>query len=102
MEQRGFVQEGEEAEGMVATRSAKDGPLRPKDCEKYMRKRVAEALPTIAESFIKKAEQASVPHTKVLLALGGLEGKRASKPRKYKGQTVAGRLLEQFSSDPKQ
>jgi hypothetical protein len=101
MEQRGFVQEGEEAEGTLARRSAKDGPLRPKDCEKYMRKRVAEALPTIAESFIKKANEASVPHTKVLLALSGLEGRRTPKAKRHKGQTIAGRLLEQFGSDPK-
>ncbi len=74
----------------------------PKDCRKYVRRRVAEQMPTITTSFLEKAIEGSVAHTKLLLELGGLDGKVGPKPRRHRGQTVAGRLLELIGPEPEQ
>jgi len=45
------------------------GPLRPKQCRSYARKRLAEALPEIVERFIREAKAGSISHAKALAGM---------------------------------
>ena len=74
---------------------------RPKYCRTYTRKRVAEALPEIVETFLKAAKEGSVPHAKALANLGGLDkGDVVPKVKQQRGKSLAGRLLEQLRTVP--
>ena len=56
-----FMAEGEEP--------APPKPLRPKQCHKYMQKRVAEQFPAIVNGFISEALKGSCPHMKLAVEL---------------------------------
>ena len=88
-------------EGDEPVKFAGEAP-KPKDCQKYVRRRVAQQMPEITDRLLEEAMKGSVTHTKLLLALGGLEGKPGPKPRRHRGQTVAGRLLEWMGPEPEQ
>jgi hypothetical protein len=90
-------QEGEGAEGETKRVKAP----RPKFCRTFTRNRLAEALPEIAERFVEEAKKGSIQHAKVLMRLGGLEGKDMPKPAKRRGKSFAGRLLEEFRGPAK-
>ena len=99
-----FVREtAVEGEGeALPERKALAGAPRPKYCRTYTRKRVAEALPEIAEKFVEEAKKGSIQHAKVLMKLGGLDGNDVPKPVKRRGKGIAGRLLDQLRKMPEQ
>ena len=98
-----FVQEkivSREAEAEVAGETpvpevAQVAP-RPDRCRSYARKRLAAALPKIADAFVEEAKKGSSTHLKTLMQLGGLDGREVAKPAKRKGKGTAGRLLEEW------
>lgn len=52
-----------------ATEPQQEKPLRPKQCHKYMQKRVAEQFPAIVNGFISEALKGSCPHMKLAVEL---------------------------------
>jgi hypothetical protein len=92
--------EGAEGEGGIAKRVRNAAP-RPKFCRTFTRHRLAEALPEIAERFVEEAKKGSIQHAKVLMRLGGLEGRDMPKPAKRRGKSFAGRLLEELRGPSK-
>jgi hypothetical protein len=62
---------------------------------------VAEALPEIVETFVKRAKAGSVAHAKALASLGGLDkGDVVPQVAKRRGKSVAQRLLEDVGEEP--
>jgi hypothetical protein len=90
-----FVAEEAEGEG-GATKRVRVAAPRPKFCKTFARKRLAEALPEIAEKFVEEAKKGSIQHAKVLMKLGGLEGRDMPKPAKRRGKSSAARWLEEL------
>jgi hypothetical protein len=86
--------------GEQEVRRVLTGAPRPKFCRTYAKKRVAEALPAIAERFVEEAKKGSIQHAKVLIRLSGLDGKDVPKPAKRRGKSLAGRLLEELRKRP--
>ncbi len=56
-------------------------PLRPKQCHKYVQKRVAEQFPAIVNGFIGEALKGSCPHMKLAMELLD-SAKVTTRPRK--------------------
>lgn len=52
-----------------AAEPQQEKPLRPKQCHKYMQKRVAEQFPAIVNGFISEALKGSCPHMKLAVEL---------------------------------
>jgi len=75
---------------------------RAKHCRTYTKKRVAEALPAIAERFVEEAKKGSIQHAKVLIRLSGLDGKDVPRQAKRRGKSLAGRLLEELRKKPEE
>jgi hypothetical protein len=94
------VAEEAEGEAEVAKRVRVAAPG-PKYCRTFTRSRLAEALPEIAERFVEEAKKGSIQHAKVLMKLGGLEGRDMPKPVKRRGKSFAGRLLEELRGPEK-
>ena len=92
-------QEAEGAEG--ETKRVRVAAPRPKFCRTFTRKRLAEALPEITERFVEEAKKGSIQHAKVLMRLGGLEGRDMPRPAKRRGKSFAGRLLEELTGPTK-
>ena len=90
----------QEAEGAEGETKRVRAP-RPKFCRTFTRNRLAEALPEITERFVEEAKKGSIQHAKVLMRLGGLEGKDMPKPAKRRGKSFAGRLLEELTGPAK-
>ena len=67
------------------------------------RKRIADAMPEIAELLLEKAKEGSVPHLKLALELGGVE-KRAPKPanKPAYSQRVERQLLQELDEMSRQ
>ena len=95
-----FVREetvGDEGDGgTAAVKKVLAGAPRPKSCRSYTRKRIAEALPEIMEKFVSEAKKGSIQHVKLLIKLGGLDGKDVPVPEKRRGKGFAGRLLDEL------
>jgi hypothetical protein len=68
--------------------------LMPENCRSFAKRRVAEALPLIAEKFVEEAKKGSIQHAKVLMQLSGLDVKENPKHVRPKGKSLAGELLE--------
>ncbi len=64
-------------------------------CRSYTRRRIAEALPEIVETFVDEAKKGSIPHTKMLTNLAGLDKREAPTAKKRKKSAVR-LLLESF------
>ncbi len=66
-----------------------------------MRRRVADALPKIADRLIGEALQGGLPALKVLVQLAGLDekepAKETSRPR---GKTIEEKLMEDWRKEP--
>ena len=90
----------QEAEGAEGETKRVRAP-RPKFCWTFTRNRLAEALPEIAERFVEEAKKGSIQHAKVLMRLGGLEGRDMPRPVKRRGKSSAGRLLEELTGPAK-
>ena len=73
----------------------------PNGCRKYLRGRVADALPEIADTLIAKAIAGALAELKVLVQLSGLDEKKpakeASRPR---GRTIEEKLMEDWRKEP--
>ena len=92
-----FVREGLDADG--GARPEKRSSPRPKQCRTFTRARLAEALPEIVQKFVDEARNGSVSHAKALASLGGLDKEEAPVPKKRRGKTVVGMLLEKLAKD---
>jgi hypothetical protein len=90
----------QEAEGAEGETKRVRAP-RPKFCRTFTRNRLAEALPEISERFVEEAKKGSIQHAKVLMRLGGLEGRDMPRPVKRRGKSSAGRLLEELTGPAK-
>ncbi len=93
---------GGQVERTVLTGSPLKGAPRAKHCRTYTKKRVAEALPAIAERFVEEAKKGSIQHAKVLIRLSGLDAKDVPKQAKRRGKSLAGRLLEELRKKPEE
>ena len=92
----------EEAEGEAGvTKWVRVAAPRPKYCRTFTRRRLAEALPEITERFLEEAKKGSIQHAKVLMKLGGLEGRDMPRPVKRRGKSSAGRWLEELRGPKK-
>jgi len=72
---------------------------RPRNCRTYTRARLAEALPEILRKFVDEAKEGSIPHTKALTALSGLDQGEVDPPaKKRRSKSVAELILEEWDS----
>jgi hypothetical protein len=101
-----FVREGLDGDGGAETREKKPGAApRPKQCRTFTRKKVAEALPEIVETFVEEAKKGSIAHTKMLATLGGLDKVDKGEtqgPKKRRGKSAMTLLLETINRKPEQ
>jgi hypothetical protein len=101
-----FVREGLDGDGGAEAGAKKSGAApRPKQCRTFTRKRVAEALPEIVETFVEEAKKGSIAHVKMLATLGGLDKvdkAEAHGPKKRRGKSAMTLLLETMSRKPEQ
>lgn len=77
-----FVRENQDGDAGVRP-SAPRAP-RPSKVQNYTRARVAEALPEIVGRFVQEAKKGSIPHTKLLTSLGGLDGEQTPQQTRRK------------------
>jgi hypothetical protein len=83
-----------EGEGLGVRKRVKEAVLMPENCKSFAKRRMAEALPLIAEKFVEEAKKGSIQHAKVLMQLSGLDVKENPKYARTKGKSLAGRLLK--------
>ena len=77
-----------------------DRPPRPKQCRPYVLKRLAEALPEIVDKFLEQAKGGSVPHTKELMRMSGLDKEDAAKkPVEREPKSFAKLLMEEWERE---
>jgi hypothetical protein len=98
-----FVSGPEVGKGMVRVEVDGVEAPRAKACRTYTRKRVAEALPEIVETFLKKAKHGSVPHAREVMQMGGLVERNAAAQKvevRWRGKSIAERLLEDVGEEP--
>ena len=98
-----FVREG--LDGVSGTQPTESkasavGSPRPANCRTFTRARVAEALPDIVGKFVEEAKKGSIAHAKMLASLGGLDKGEIAEPKKRRGKSVVGRLLESLAKQP--
>jgi hypothetical protein len=75
---------------------------RPRGARRYLRNRLAEALPEIADSLIDKAIAGGLPELKVLIQVAGLDEKEPpANPadRKFGGRYFEDILIEQWRKE---
>jgi hypothetical protein len=77
------------------------GP-RPASCRTFTRARVAEALPDIVDRFVEEAKKGSIAHAKLLTNLGGLDKGEVAAPKKRRGKSMVGLLMERLAQEPKE
>jgi hypothetical protein len=94
-----FVRDGLDADG--GARPEKRSSPGPKQCRTFTRARIAEALPEIVEKFVDEARNGSVAHAKALASLGGLDKEEMPAPKRRKGKTAVGMLLEKLANEKK-
>jgi hypothetical protein len=89
------------AEGEKTAAKELPSAPRPRYCRTFTRKRVAEALPEIVETFVQKAKLGSVPHARALAALGGLDkGDVVPAVVRRRGKSLGRQLMEEFGDPP--
>jgi len=69
----------------------------PKNCRNFIRKQTADAMPKIVATFVKKAEDGSVPHFTSLAKVGGFDQRAgaAEAPKKRRTRSLARQLLDE-------
>jgi hypothetical protein len=92
----------DDAEAGVERREVVRRRLRPRFCRTYAKRKVAEALPLIAEVFVEEAKRGSIPHAKVLMQLSGLDVKENPKNARPRGKSLAGELLKELRKKPEE
>lgn len=97
-----YVREGLDGDGGAepAEKTGLGGAPKPKHCRTFTRAKVAEALPKIVETFVEEAKKGSIPHTKLLTALGGLDKAETPVAKKRRGKSTVGKLLEKMLQEP--
>ena len=74
---------------------------RPRSFKRYMRERLAAALPEIADSLIKAAIGGKIAELKMLLEMSGLNEKDlAPDPLKRRGKTLEEMLMDDWRKEP--
>jgi hypothetical protein len=63
---------------------------------------VAEALPAIVDRFVEEAKKGSIAHAKLLTNLGGLDKGEVTGPKKRRGKSMVGLLMERLAQEPKE
>ena len=69
---------------------------RPDKCRRYARKELAANLPQILSCFLQEARKGSIPHTKALMSMAGLDKEGALPPMKRKQRQQAGGGLSEL------
>ena len=88
---------GDEPPGNTEDSTVKPPARRPgpRNCKPYMRKRLARALPEIADALLKEARHGKLPELKMLMQLSGLDDKDPNPPSKrFGGRTFEDILLD--------
>jgi len=99
---------GEAASGMGATKPTvrkkrKRGiaPPGPRTCKQYMRKRLAKALPQIANNLIKGSLEGNLGDLKILVQMCFLDEREAPKPAgPRRGKTLEELLMDDWRKEP--
>jgi hypothetical protein len=94
-----YVREGLDGDGGAAKEKMALGTLKPKNCRTYTRTKVEEALPDIVERFVEEAKKGSVPHTKILTNLSGLDKAGSPQAKRRRGPSVVRQLLDSLSRE---
>lgn len=85
----------------VRLRPESGKPPSAKNCKPYVRKRLAKALPEIANALIEKAREGSLPELKMLVQMSGLDEKNASgSVEKRRGKSLEQMLMEDWRKEP--
>jgi hypothetical protein len=97
-----FVRQGLDGNSSAKAEEKKSavGAPRPKCCRTFTRARIAEALPEIVERFVEEAKKGSIPHTKMLASLGGLD-KGEAPQEKPRGKTAMRKLWDDLARQRK-
>jgi hypothetical protein len=75
---------------------------KPTYCRSFTRARIAEALPEIVKKFVEEAKKGSIPHTKMLSNLGGLDKGEMPAPKKRRGKSTVRLLMEKLKRESEQ
>ena len=70
---------------------------RPRQCRAYVRKRMAERMPTLVEMLMRQANEGSLGHLKILVTLAGLDKGEVDKAVKRREKSLEKILLEQWN-----
>jgi hypothetical protein len=102
-----FVRTGLDGDGGAEAggRKSSGAAPKPKQCRTFTRKKVAEALPEIVETFVEEAKKGSIAHAKMLATLGGLDKTETGEVpgvKKRRGKSAMTLLLEKMSKTPEQ
>jgi hypothetical protein len=97
-----YAREGLDGDGgaQPAEKKGAGGAPRPRQCRTFTKARVAEALPDIVKTFVEEAKQGSIAHTKMLIALSGLDKDERPAVKKRRGKSVVGKLIEKIMREP--
>ncbi len=102
-----FVREGLDGDGgaKAGVKRGSGAAPKPKQCRTFTRKKVAEALPDIVETFVEEAKRGSIAHAKLLTVLSGFDKTDKSETagvKKRRGKSAMTLLLEQMGRKPEQ
>jgi hypothetical protein len=71
-------------------------PPKPRFCRNYARRKVADAMPSIVDSFVQRAKDGSVPHFSSLAKFGGFDQRpMPSAAPKRRDRSLARQLLDE-------
>ena len=76
-------------------------PPRAKNCKRYMKERLAEALPEIADALLDAARQGKLPELKMAVQMSGLDEKQVVPAlKRFGGRSFEDILLEDWRKEP--
>lgn len=75
------------------------GAPRPRQCRPFVRKRMAEVMPTLVAMLLKEAHAGSLGHLKMLVQLAGLDKGEVSPKVQRREKSLEKILLEQWEKD---
>ena len=82
---------------LVRTRKAPSA----RNCKPYVRRRLASALPEIADALIDRAQQGSLPELKMLVQMSGLDEKGAAgAAERRRGKSLEEMLMKDWRKEP--
>ncbi len=94
--------DGEITDGAKETAAWAIRAPRPDACKKYVRTRVARALPELMRLLIAKAAEGSIAHMKLVIQIGGLDKIDAVPgPKPKRGKSLEQILNEAWEKDQK-